>query len=474
MNRCASTAIDPAARRIRERGSVLVIVLWIALGLVTITLYFANSMSSELKASDNRVCGVAAEEEIEGAARYVSAVLVTLATNGAIPDWTQYRSAAVPVGDGYFWLIGRDTNVVQRGPLQPSFGLVDEASKLNLNTAASNVLEWLPRMTADLLQSMTDWRSTNGGASETYYSMQRPAYQCKCAPFETVDELRLVYGTDLFMLYGDDSNLNGALDAGEIDDNQNGQLDPGLLEYLTIYTREPNTRSDGTARINVANLSSSSEQLRTLLETNFNSGRANEIMTRLGLTGGGGGGAGGGPGGGGGAATPVQPKSVLQFYRLSGMTSDEFAQVADAFTVVSGSFIQGRVNVNTASATVLTCLLGGDTAAAQQMVAYRQGNSGNLTSVAWVADALSGSNSEALTALEGGDYITTQSYQFTADIAAVGPYARGYRRVRFVFDLSDGTPRIIYRRDLSSLGWALGTQVRQDLDQLQLAENRIR
>lgn len=455
---------------------MLVIVLWIALGLVTITLYFANSMSSELKASDNRVCGLAAEEEIEGAARYVSAVLVTLATNGAIPDLTQYRSAAVPVGDGYFWLIGRDTNVVQRGPFQPTFGLVDEASKLNLNTAASNVLEWLPRMTEDLLQSMTDWRSTNGGVSETYYAMQRPAYQCKCAPFETLDELRLVYGADLFTLYGDDANLNGSLDAGEIDDDQNGQLDPGLLEYLTLYSREPNTQSDGSARINVANLSSSSEQLRTLLETNFNSGRANEIMARLGLVGGGGGGGGpgGGRGGGGGAATPVQPKSVLQFYRLSGMTSDEFAQVGDAFTVASGSFIQGRVNVNTASAAVLTCLLGGDTAAAQQMVAYRQANSGNLTSVAWVAEALSQSNSEALTALEGGDYITTQSYQFTADIAAVGPYGRGYRRVRFVFDLSDGTPRIVYRRDLSSLGWALGSQVRQDLDQLQLAENRIR
>ncbi len=466
-------AVDPVAGRPRQRGSVLVIVLWIALGLVTITLYFANSMSSELKASDNRVCGLAAEEEIEGAARYVSAVLLTLSTNGAIPDPTMYRSAKVPVGDGYVWLIGRDTNLVQRGPFQPYFGLVDEGSKLNLNTASSNVLQWLPRMTADLLESMTDWRSTNGGSSESFYAMQRPAYQCKCAPFETLDELRLVYGADMFMLYGDDSNLNGALDAGEIDDDQNGVLDPGLLEYLTLYSREPNTQSDGSARINVADLTASTAQLRTLLETNFNSGRANEIMARLGLAGGGGGG--GGPGGGpGGGATPVQPKSVLQFYRLSGMTSDEFAQVADAFTVASGSTVQGRVNVNTASAAVLACLLGGDTAAAQQMVAYRQGNSGNLTSVAWVVDALGQSNSEALTALEGGDYITTQSYQFTADIAAVGPYGRGYRRVRFVFDLSDGTPRIVYRQDISSLGWALGSEARQDLEQLQVAANRIR
>ena len=45
--------------------------------------------------------------------------------------------------------------------------------------------------------------------------------------------------------------------------------------------------------------------------------------------------------------------------------------------------------------------------------------------------------------------ITTQSYQFTADIAALGPYGRGYRRVKFIFDTSDGTPKIVYRQDLT-------------------------
>ena len=39
----------------KQRGSVLVIVLWIAFGLVSLALYFANSMNFELRASDNRV-----------------------------------------------------------------------------------------------------------------------------------------------------------------------------------------------------------------------------------------------------------------------------------------------------------------------------------------------------------------------------------------------------------------------------------
>ncbi|MBI2949724.1 MAG: hypothetical protein HYY23_18995, partial [Verrucomicrobia bacterium] len=56
-------------------------------------------------------------------------------------------------------------------------------------------------------------------------------------------------------------------------------------------------------------------------------------------------------------------------------------------------------------------------------------------------------------------------YQFTADIAAVGHHGRGYRRTAFVFDVSEGAPKILYRRDLGRLGWALGPLVRQELAQ---------
>src|SRR5262249_36478923 len=106
-----------------ERGSVLVLVLWLALGLVTLTIYFANSNSFELQAADNRTSGLAAEEAIDGAARYVTFVLANYATNGTMPDQTYYQAAAVPVGDAHFWLIGRDTNSVPVHPDQVFFGL---------------------------------------------------------------------------------------------------------------------------------------------------------------------------------------------------------------------------------------------------------------------------------------------------------------------------------------------------------------
>jgi type II secretory pathway component PulK len=471
-------------QRAKQGGSVLVIVLWIAFGLVSLALYFANSMNFELRASDNRVSSMAADQAIDGAERYINYLLTTQianGSNGVFPILSDFQCREVPVGDSHFWLIGRDTNSPV-GPGRMCFGLVDEASKLNLNMAASNSLYtsdqfsnqiiWLPRMTADLTQAILDWVNTNGnGPTTTYYSMQQPAYQCKCDLFETVDELRLLYGADMDTLVGEDANRNGILDPNETDDNQNGMLDPGILEYFTVYSREPNTNGDGSAKVNISSLTSGSSQLSSLLQTNFGTARADQILSSLGVGSSGLGGASKSPGtpgapGGGGVVTVVTAvpfKSPLAFYRKSGMTSTEFALIGTNLTVASGNYILGRVNINTASAAVLACLVGGDTGVAQQLVNYRQSNPNNLTSIAWIVDALGQSYPDALAALASGDYITTQSYQFTADIAALGPYGRGYRRVKFVFDTSDGTPRIVYRQDLTHLGWALGKEVRQNL-----------
>ncbi|HLX71742.1 MAG TPA: hypothetical protein VKV04_19180, partial [Verrucomicrobiae bacterium] len=153
--------------------------------------------------------------------------------------------------------------------------------------------------------------------------------------------------------------------------------------------------------------------------------------------------------------------SPLLFYLDSGMTEQEFALVADHITTSTNTFIEGRININTASPAVLACIPGLSNDV-QTIVSYREGNSGNLTTVAWLIDALNVSGTSATQLAEQiGDQITTKSYQFMADVAALGPNGRGYRRVRFIFDTSSGTPQIIYRRDLTHLGWALGKDVRQ-------------
>jgi type II secretory pathway component PulK len=443
-------------RSAHRAGSVLIIVLWVSFGLVSLALYFAHSMSFELRAADNRSASLEAEQAIAGAARYVSNILANVQEPGLLPDAATYRCEAVPVGSAAFWLIGRGD--AQIAPDRAVFGLVDEASKLNLNTATVAMLQELPRMTPELAAAIVDWRDaddevTSGGAESQTYLRLNPPYRCKNANFESVDELRLVYGADLDILYGEDANLNGILDPNENDadvsspiDNRDGRLDPGILEYLTIWSRQPNT-----GRTNVSN----QQQLAPLLQERFGTDRANQILRQLG---GGPGPGGGGGGGGGGAGAGTTFSSVLEFYIRSGMSMDEFTQIEAEITVTNSATSDGLVNVNTASEAVLACIPGIGLEKAPSLVAYRKSNSRQMNSIAWVKEVL-----EQSSAIQAGPYLTGRSYQVTADIAAVGHHGRGYQRVRFVFDTRDGTPKIVHRQDLTHLGWALGRDARNTL-----------
>ena len=422
----------------QQRGSVLIIVLWIALGLVAITLYFGNSMSSELRASDNRVQSLAAGQAIEGAARYVAKVLTDQATNGIVPYYTDYASEAMAVGDAHFWLIGRTDG--QAAPNEIVFGLVDEGSKLNINNTnvTAEMLELLPRMTPELAAAIVDWRDANedattSGAEADTYARLRPAYYCKNAPFDSLDELRLVNGATMEILLGEDVNRNGVLDPSESDENRNGIADPGIMEYLTVSSQEPNTRADGSQRVSINNR----RELITVLSDVLGSTRANQLLNRPGL--------------------PPVFTSVLEFYSRTGMTEEEFTKIETEITTTSGAVIQGRVNVNTASAAVLTCIPGIGEDKAAELISYRLSNAGAADTVAWVTKVLTDGNAIS----EAGPFLTGQSYQFTADIAAVGKFGRGYRRTKFVFDTTEGTPKIVYRQNLSGLGWALGKETRQ-------------
>jgi type II secretory pathway component PulK len=463
-----------------RRGSVLIIVLWVAFGLCSIALYFAHSMSMEFQAADNEVAGVEADQAIEGAALYVSNVIATLQLSNNMPSPVNFRADNVKVGNATFWLIGRDTNDVQTSAQgdHPIWGLVDEASKVNLNNATAAMLQNLPQMTVDLAAAMYDWQtgsnaspSTGGAKSETYSTLS-PSYLCKNGPYDTAEELRMVYGLNMDYIFGEDANLNGILDPNENDgdvtppyDNQDGILDPGLLEYVTVFTKgEATMASNGIARVAINNTAG-----LTALETNFpwlsqylgsgsGSGRSTGGGGGRGIGNGNGASApGGGGGGGGGGGTTTTYSSVLQFYVSTSMPENEFQQIEP---YLMNTNTVGLINVNTATATALACIPGIGLTLAPQVLAYRQSNPPQTPSISWLKTALGG---DVTVAGEVGPYVTPYSYQYTADVAAVGHYGRGYRRVRFVFDCSSGTPLIVYRQDLTHLGWALGKKLHDQL-----------
>jgi hypothetical protein len=107
---------------------------------------------------------------------------------------------------------------------------------------------------------------------------------------------------------------------------------------------------------------------------------------------------------------------------------------------------------------VLACIPGIGVDNAAMIVAYRQAHPDVLTSFAWLVGLIPAGNLRS-----AGRYLTDQSYQFTADVAAVGQNGRGYCRERVVIDTTGTSPRIVYRQDLTPFGWALGSSVRQTL-----------
>ena len=440
-----------------RRGAVLIIVLWIALGLTSLSVYFGHDMMMEYRAADNALAGCQAEHALEGARRYVAFYLADPEEEeeaGMLPDTDYFAAEAVPVpastlnGEvSYFWLIGRgDADLATQ---ELTFNLVDESSKLNLNTVTRDMLEGLLEMTPQLAASIIDWRDENeemepDGAEAEMYGLLDDPYECKNGDFETLEELRLVFDAEYDLLIGEDTNRNGVLDENENDgdesppsDNQDGILDCGLLEYLTVHSREPNKRLDGEDRIDVTDGGSASE-LSSLLEEELGASRAAEIQQAVGQT--------------------NNITSVLQYLSRSGMTYDEALLVEDALTVSEDEYLPGLVNINTAPAEVLACLPGLDESIADEIVAYRRGLEIEQPGMAWVLDMLEDEMIE-----RAGPYLTGRTFQYTADIVAVGRNGRGFRRQQFVFDLTDEEPIVVYRRDLSRLGWPLGDDEREAL-----------
>lgn len=446
---------------------VLVIVLWIVLGLSTVVLLFAESSRMEYRVSANGNAAIEADQAIEGARRYLSFVLDNYAAPGMLPESDTFEVEDVPIGEASFWVIGRPEETLADADT-PQFGLVDEASKLNLNTATREMMEMLPNMTPEVAAAILDWRNPADepqpdGAESQAYAAGDPAYLCKNAPFESVEELRLVKGVTPELLYGADTNRNGILDPDEQEDDN--EMDSttsfassaplmlgsstwrGLLDFVTVWSREPNMQTNGLPRINVRR--AKNQELVALLQERLGGDRAAQIQA---------------------AADPhaTSIRSVLEFYVVGGVTATEAPQIEDALTASSGPYIVGRVNVNTAPREVLVCLPGIGEKYADTLIATRKTKAPeDLESIAWIMEVL-----DTQSAVLAGPYITARSYQVSADIAAVGRHGRALRRSWMVLDTLESKSLVIYRCDQTHLGWPLGVQWREALDSLDHLEGQ--
>ena len=119
-------------------------------------------------------------------------------------------------------------------------------------------------------------------------------------------------------------------------DNRDGRLDRGILELVTVYSRISNVKSDGTEKIDITS-TQSRQPLNTLLEETLGEDRAGEILINI-------------------AGQQIQ--STLEFYAASEMTESEYAQVRMEITTSDDPFVEGLININSASREVLEAIPG--------------------------------------------------------------------------------------------------------------------
>ncbi len=262
-----------------RRGSVLLVVL-VAVALLSLGAYaFSESMISEYESTT--MYGRAAQARVYAESGIEKAALV-VGDRVTYPSEMLYHEPALfqnmlmrdseeARGRGRFSLVAPVESIDASVPLR--FGLIDEGSKLNVNTILSYELEdeamysemlmYLPEMTYELADAILDYidedfEPREFGVEDDLSS--DPPIPAKNAPLETLDELLLVPGVDSWLLYGEDTNRNGLLDLNEDDgdltppfDNGDGVLQLGWSQFLTVTSREINLMADGTERINVNN-----------------------------------------------------------------------------------------------------------------------------------------------------------------------------------------------------------------------------
>ena len=424
----------------KANGSVLIVVIWIVLVLASMVLVLAHHVRTEALAAANYTSLAEAESVALGGIQYVLAMV----SSADDPEDSTNSYEQLEVGDGYFWVL--KPNLSDDEDYQ--FGLTDEAAKININEADSELLLNLPEMTTEFANSLIDWRDENsevttGGAEDEYYLLLSDPYECKNAPLETIEEVLLIKGASLDMLYGEDTNRNGILDWNENDgdnaspdDNSNSSLDSGFFNYVTIHSYEPNSGSGQNQLINVSSNNNRS-QLIQLMTEQLGQAKALEIMSPLSLR---------------------NFDSIIEFYYYLGIKKEDFAKIIDRITITDDQIIPGRVNINTAPEEVLLCLPGLEQTDVDKLIKERSQANTDTRNILWITDVLTQQKAEAI-----GKYITSKTYQYSADIVAVSDDGRAFCRYYVIIDTAGDQPQVIYKQSLSQLGFPLDPDILENL-----------
>lgn len=203
--------------------------------------------------------------------------------------------------------------------------IVDAGSLVNVNTAPQAQLQLLP-LTQDQVDCLLDWREAKtearaDGAKDGYYNSLPQPYNTNLGPLTTVDELLLVRGwtaQTLYQLPTGDTSVSLPTDAAG--------NDLPLAALLTVDSGGPNTRAEGTPRIN---LGQGGVDVNALTQLGISQPLAGRIAAQAPYT------------------------NFQGLFQVPGMTQQALQPLLDAVTFTGDERIPGKINLNTATQSVL-------------------------------------------------------------------------------------------------------------------------
>jgi competence ComEA-like helix-hairpin-helix protein len=361
----------------RNRASILVGLLWCVVLLSLVVVGVLHTARMDLLTGKNYGDKIQARYLALAGVEKAKALLYKDAEDrshsGKNHTGELYDAAAqfkeVEFGRGTFSVLRRARPDEGGGVL---YGIADEESRINLNTADADMLAKLQGMTPELSTAILAWRGQGNIAGENeYYLSLHPPYKARGAQFETLRELLMVRGMSPDLLLGRDVHQNGLLDS------ENATADDfGWAEDLTVDSSVKNVSATGQDRVNVQSTDEAAltavhgitAQIARAIVSYRGQHQFQSIADLLDVT----------PpqnnqngrGGRGGQNNSNQTSDDA-----SGATViDEnlLAEIADDVTVGSSDNQAGAVNINTACVDVLICLPGIDRDLAQAIVQYRK------------------------------------------------------------------------------------------------------
>ena len=330
-----------------RRGYILVQALVVIAGLLALMAMLAADQRVSTEAVQNRLRLRRAEAADDAAV--ARALAVVQETNPSV----------VTLKDNWAQLGDNGNEEFDLGDATFRMQIVDAGALVNVNSAAPEQMERLP-LTQEQIHCLLDWREPKtqarpDGAKDGYYTALPTPYTAKLGPLATTEDLLLVKGWTGQTLY----QVPPPAASDQLLTNSEGVSLP-LASLLTVDSGVPNTRADGSPRINLGQPGADPD---ALTRAGINDDLARQIA----------------------AQSPFASWSAL--LALPETQSESANPLLDIATFTNDRRVEGKINLNTAPQAVLRTLPAVSPALASAIVSRQSAGFRSLSELASVPGA---------------------------------------------------------------------------------------